>query len=73
MDSVFRKCHSYFTAVKIAKNEPQRFGKNGELLIDYNETEEHQRRASVMSGGRRGSLGGSGDEEKGCVVEKEGV
>ncbi|KAL6721521.1 hypothetical protein ACLMJK_000625 [Lecanora helva] len=49
MDSIFRKCHSYFTVVKIARDEPRRFGKNGELLINYEETEEHQRRASVIS------------------------
>ena len=49
MDSVFRKCNSYFTVVKVARDEPRRFGKNGELLINYEETEEHQRRASVLS------------------------
>jgi len=50
MDSIFRKCHSYFTAVKIAREEPRRYGKKGELLINYEETEEHQeRRASVLS------------------------
>lgn len=50
MDSIFRKCHSFFTVVKIAKNEPQRYGKNGELLIRYEETEEHrERQASVVS------------------------
>lgn len=49
MDSIFRKCHSYFTVVKIARDEPRRYGKNGELLINYEETEEHQRRASVLS------------------------
>ncbi|KAL8707745.1 MAG: hypothetical protein Q9220_007265 [cf. Caloplaca sp. 1 TL-2023] len=50
MDSIFRKCGSIFTVVKIAKDEPQRYGKNGELLIRYEETEEHrQRQASVVS------------------------
>ncbi|KAL8884854.1 MAG: hypothetical protein Q9215_007184 [Flavoplaca cf. flavocitrina] len=50
MDSIFRKCHSIFTVVKIAKNEPQRYGKKGELLIRYEETEEHrQRQASTVS------------------------
>ncbi|KAI4130494.1 MAG: hypothetical protein LQ338_001725 [Usnochroma carphineum] len=50
MDGIFRKCHSIFTVVKIAKNEPQRYGKKGELLIRYEETEEHrQRQASVVS------------------------
>ncbi|KAL9022037.1 MAG: hypothetical protein Q9185_000778 [Variospora sp. 1 TL-2023] len=42
MDSIFRKCNSIFTIVKIAKDEPQRYGKNGELLIRYEEREEHR-------------------------------
>ena len=49
MDSIFRKCGSYFTVVKIARDEPRRYGKKGELLINYEETEEHARRASVLS------------------------
>ena len=49
MDSIFRKCRSYFTLVKIARDEPRRYGKKGELLINYEETEEHARRASVLS------------------------
>ena len=49
MDSIFRKCHSSLTAVKVAHDEPRRFGKKGELLIDYEDTDEHQRRASVLS------------------------
>ncbi|KAL8987526.1 MAG: hypothetical protein Q9177_003271 [Variospora cf. flavescens] len=44
MDSIFRKCNSIFTIVKIAKDEPQRYGENGELLIRYEETEEHRQR-----------------------------
>ena len=50
MDSIFCKCRSVFTVVKIAKEEPRRYGKNGELLIHYEETGEHrQRQASVVS------------------------
>lgn len=49
MDSIFRKCNSYFSIVKVARDEPRRYGKSGELLINYEETEEHQRRASVLS------------------------
>lgn len=49
MDSIFRKCRSYFTVVKIAHDEPRRYGKKGELLINYEDTEEHVRRASVLS------------------------
>ncbi|KAL8662652.1 MAG: hypothetical protein Q9202_004517 [Teloschistes flavicans] len=51
MDTIFRKCRSVFTVVKIAKEEPRRYGKSGELLIRYEETEEHrQRQASVGAG-----------------------
>ncbi len=49
MDTIFRKCHSYFTLVSIAREEPRRYGKKGELLIHYEETEEHARRTSVVS------------------------
>jgi len=49
MDVIFRKCHSYLSVVKIAADEPRRFGKNDELLINYEETEEHARRGSVLS------------------------
>ena len=49
MDSVFRKCNSYFTVVKIARDEPRRYDKHGKPLVNYEETEEHQRRASAWS------------------------
>lgn len=55
MDVIFRKCRSVFSIVKIAKEEPHWFDKKGELLIQYQETEEHFRRASVISE-RRASM-----------------
>jgi hypothetical protein len=51
MDTIFRKTNSIFSVVQRAREEPRRYGKNGELLINYDETEEHLRRASVISGG----------------------
>lgn len=71
MDSIFRKCHSYFTLVRIADEEPRRFGRKGELLINYEETEEHAvRQASVaMVPG----LGGGGEGVEGGDLEKEGA
>lgn len=51
MDSIFRKCTSYLSCVKLARDEPRRYGKSGELLISYEETDEHERRASVLSAG----------------------
>ncbi|KAL9128952.1 MAG: hypothetical protein Q9217_002468 [Psora testacea] len=56
MDAIFAKCHSYISIVKLAHDEPRRYGKKGELLIAYEETAEHQRRVSVLStrsGGER--------------------
>ena len=59
MDVIFRKTSSkygnsllsYFKVVNIAREEPRRYGKRGELLIKYEETEEHrQRQESVVSG-----------------------
>lgn len=49
MDTIFHKTSSIFNAVSVARNEPHRYGKKGELLINYEETEEHLRRASYVS------------------------
>lgn len=51
MDNIFAKTESIFTVVKIAKKEPHRFGKNGELLINYEETDMAQRRRSSTAAG----------------------
>jgi hypothetical protein len=52
IDNIFIKTsrgwRGWFGVVEVAKNEPQRYGKNGELLIDY-ENEEHFRRASIAT------------------------
>ena len=57
-----------------AKHEPRRYGKNGETLIEYEETGEHQRRrsyadrrGSVISTGSRTEYGG----EKGIGRQEE--
>ncbi|KAI1391397.1 general substrate transporter [Hypoxylon trugodes] len=45
MDSIFHKvkgAKGWFTVVHTAQNEPRRYGKNGELLIAYEETDEHK-------------------------------
>jgi hypothetical protein len=44
MDTIFRKTTSIWTLVRVAAEEPRRYGKNGELLINYTETEEHYTR-----------------------------
>ncbi|KAK8112146.1 uncharacterized protein PG998_008603 [Apiospora kogelbergensis] len=45
MDAIFHKVDgaaAYFQVVNVARDEPRRYGKNGELLIAYEETEEHK-------------------------------
>lgn len=61
MDTIFHKTTSIFDVVKVARDEPRRYGKNGELLINYDDTEEA---AAHAEGRRRSSAaaqgGGSG-------------
>ncbi|QSZ32860.1 hypothetical protein DSL72_002440 [Monilinia vaccinii-corymbosi] len=52
IDTIFIKTKSWFSAVGVAKYQPLRYGKNGELLIDYENTEEHFHRVSSAAGGR---------------------
>ncbi|CAD6591176.1 MAG: hypothetical protein ASARMPREDX12_005016 [Alectoria sarmentosa] len=68
MDTIFRKCRSYFTLVKIARDEPRRYGKKGELLINYEETEEHARKASILS-----QPSEKAEKAKSLAVENESV
>lgn len=48
MDTIFYKTNNVFNVVTVARNEPHRFGKNGELLVNYQDTAEHLRRASQI-------------------------
>lgn len=73
MDSIFRKTKSIFSVVRTAKEEPRRYGKNGEILIAFDETEEHHNRLSTAE--RRGSSysspsGSEYDSEKGTRRER---
>lgn len=74
MDTIFRKTKNIFTVVWTAKHEPRRYGKNGEVLIDYEETGEHERRQSTAER-RRSSVAGAGrieyDSEKGTRCQEE--
>ncbi|KAM5467916.1 hypothetical protein MauCBS54593_005198 [Microsporum audouinii] len=47
MDSIFRKTKSIFSVVKVARETPRRYGKNGEVLINYDDTDEHRARAGA--------------------------
>lgn len=59
MDEIFQEVQGFkgaFDVVKVSKTKPRRFGKNGELLIDYQDTE----RARSMAERRRSSVAGQG-------------
>jgi hypothetical protein len=66
IDFIFRKTargwRGWFGVVKTAKNEPQRYGKHGEILIDYEATEEHAVRSnSIAAGGSKPTVRGVED------------
>ena len=64
------KTDSIFTVVKVAKNEPRRYGKNGELLVAYDESDIAARRRSSAGGARRkGSISGA-KGYRGDLVER---
>ncbi|KAI0129745.1 general substrate transporter [Xylariales sp. AK1849] len=50
MDSIFHRAgpgwKGFFTVVQAAKDEPRRYGKNGELLIEYADMGEHRKHAA---------------------------
>lgn len=50
IDTIFCKTKGWFDVVATAKNEPLRYGKHGELLIDYEQTEEHAARSHGVAG-----------------------
>lgn len=53
MDEIFQDVHGFrgaFDVVKVAREKPHRYGKKGELLIDYNDTEAAERRRSSVAG-----------------------
>ncbi|KAF2871573.1 hypothetical protein BDV95DRAFT_594664 [Massariosphaeria phaeospora] len=62
MDTIFHKTTSVFDVVSVARNEPRRYGKRGEILINYEETDE----AEI----RRQSVSGSGGVKREAVGEE---
>ncbi|KAI1084192.1 general substrate transporter [Whalleya microplaca] len=69
MDTIFHKvsgAKGCFDVVRVAREEPRRYGKNGELLIAYDETDEHKARLPRTTEhleNRSGSVSGT-DAEK---------
>ncbi|KAI9849863.1 MAG: hypothetical protein M1837_000077 [Sclerophora amabilis] len=57
MDAIFRKTTNYFNCVSIARSEPRRYGKKGELLINYEDTEEHAQRLQSVASSKAGTRG----------------
>ncbi|KAF2732475.1 sugar transporter STL1 [Polyplosphaeria fusca] len=50
MDTIFHKTKSVFGCVSVARNEPRRYGKHGEVLINYEETDEAEIRRQSVTG-----------------------
>lgn len=83
MDSIFHKVSpgwkGVFQAVHQAKVEPRRYGKNGELLVDYSDTEEgrahghgHPRPSDEEKGGAsHGDNGSSSQRGNGVLVQHD--
>ncbi|KAI1340869.1 sugar transporter family protein [Xylariaceae sp. FL0016] len=71
MDTIFHKCQGwkgYFDVIRIAREEPRRYGKNGELLIAYDETDERKAHLPAHQHSEhpnRASSGDSTEAEKG--------
>jgi MFS family permease len=75
MDEIFHNTTNAFNVVKIAHDLPHRYGKKGELLVDYEDTEQardvERRRSSVTGAGAGVSRGGvlAQDEEEKNIRE----
>ncbi|EKG12331.1 Sugar/inositol transporter [Macrophomina phaseolina MS6] len=81
MDTIFHKTTSIFDVVRVAREEPRRYGKNGELLINYDDTEEAaahaegRRRSSAAAQGSGAAFGNSnvGDKKRTRNIENVDV
>ena len=71
IDTIFRKTKGWLDAVATARNEPLRYGKNGELLIDYEQTEEHAVRSHSMASGAGAKPTTRGVENTNDVAKSE--
>ncbi|KAG8626216.1 hypothetical protein KVT40_005161 [Elsinoe batatas] len=67
MDEIFHKTTNIFDVVKVAKKQPHRYGKNGELLINYEETEEYTTRRKSSVAAPKGDDTDSNGEKKETV------
>jgi hypothetical protein len=63
MDTIFQKVKGWkgaFTVVHQARVEPRRYGKNGELLISYDESSDEKNILNGHNSSETGSPGGHG-------------
>ena len=79
MDEIFQDVHGFkgaFTVVKVSLTKPKRFGKKGELLIRYEDTEAFQaaerRRSSIAPQGMPQDQKISSDKEEEKVEDSNG-
>ena len=73
MDTIFHNTKSVWSLVSTAANTPRRYGKNGEVLINYEDTEEHRRFSAVPEKGgahnsREGAADNSGTSSDGATM-----
>lgn len=77
MDEIFQETHGLrgaFDVVKIAKEKPRRYDKNGNLLINYDDTEYAHRRHSAAAGGlAQGKLQEKSEDTNGSEERREAV
>jgi len=76
MDEIFHHTTSIWDVVKVANDTPRRYGKNGELLVSYLDTEEaaghtDARRQSSIAASARGKVGA--DRHEFAPQEKMGI
>ena len=64
MDQIFFKTSSILNLVRVARKEPRRFGKRGELLVEYAEHE-----VGITTILDDNDNDGDGEEEEGGVLE----
>jgi len=64
MDEIFHKSQSIWDTVRVAKEMPHRYDKNGELKISYLDTEEAARRGSAASGHHGGTGVARGEKQQ---------
>lgn len=80
IDEIFHEVHGFkgiFDVVKVAREKPRRYGKRGELLINYEDTEEarkiSERRRSSIAAQEVGSAAAGLRGEKASGNSSDGV